>query len=60
MWNPEGGSIMKSVLIIFSETAKQIDALINNNCFLALLYPLLDTENAVYDAEKMSLNEVMY
>lgn len=52
---------MKSVLIIFSETAKQIDALINNNnCFLALLYPLLDTENAVYDAEKTSLNEVMY
>lgn len=28
--------------------------------FLALLYPLLATENAVYDAEKMSLNEVMY
>lgn len=59
MCYPEGRSIMKSGLIIFSETAKQIDALINNCLFSCFITSFVSHCKMLFEAEKMSLNEVM-
>lgn len=50
---------MKSGLIIFSETAKQIDALINNCLFSCFITSFVSHCKMLFEAEKMSLNEVM-
>lgn len=59
MCYPEGGSIMKSSLIILIETAKQVGALINNCLFSCFITFFVSHCKMLFEAEKMSLNEVM-
>lgn len=52
---------MKSGLIIFRETAKHIDALINNNClFSCLIASFVSPCKMLFGQKKISLNEVMH
>lgn len=50
---------MKSSLIILIETAKQVAALINNCLFSCFITFFVSHCKMLFEAEKMSLNEVM-